>query len=175
MALFLYGRCAADRASSAELQLQRHFVEDSIERKAWHRERLGLERQNEALRGDSAVLALRLRNASKIAQDARRRVDSLLSGLPDSTLGAIRGVLTADSTELASCQAVVANAEQRVSNCAARIYGDSIRLAATEALLDTTRQAWQKALHPNVFQELWNSRRTTLPLIAVIAYLAIRH
>ena len=174
LALGLWGRCASERASTAERKLNEHFAVDSVERKAWHRERLGLETQNTALRADSTVLALRFHNASRNALAARRTLDSLLASAPDTFAQGVRVVLQADSVELSSCRAIAANCELRAANAEARVAGDSARLVATEALLADTRTQWQKSLHPGPFAGLWRSRGTTLPLLAVITYLIIR-
>lgn len=175
-----WGNCQRGRADvmtlKLEVALQAHH--DSIIRWAGRRDTLSQEIR--ALREDSTLLAQRVATARTQASLTRQRLDSLLARQPDVALGdAVRRTLVADSVELASCQAVGLNCEQRAANAEARASGDSVQLALTVVLLQQTEAAWHTEQRKNApgflgLGSYWRARAYTIPL-TVLALLSLSH
>lgn len=171
-----WGTCNAGRASKAEIRVAALLAQDSTDADAFQRTRDSLRGIVVGLRADSAVLAARAATLARRLPAAHDSLRRLLAMLPDSTRTPLDSAVAVVTAAYESCEAIRANCEARAANAEQRVAGDSIRILELEALSRTLEGEWRAAeqrAKPSFFRDLWRSRRVTLPLMALSAYLLL--
>jgi hypothetical protein len=132
-----------------------------------------------AIDSSRMIVSLRgARAARDAAQAENRTLATRLRAAGDTGGAAVvdRGD-SAAAAERTACSLVILNCEQRATNAVAAWQRAAAQLDATAAQLDTTVTLWRDAerrANPGIFTAFWRARTTTLPLLAAVAYLALR-
>jgi len=173
-----FGTCQAGKASDAQIRLEAALAAQRDSAAAWGKARQALTVSLGALRRDSSTLALNLTRATGAAQRASQRAESLFLRLPDTLRVGVRLVFDSLAGATIACEASRANCELRAQNAEARVRGDSTQLFHADSLLTVTEASWHQAerqAKPSFFRDLWRSRKVTLPLAALSAFLLLTH